>query len=227
MNLDLVNKVFHDVKNNNFVQGFIKELQNHLENINIEKEDISLLNPIHNGSKIITKYRDKMYVERANILNNYAKQTLEKGQMYYIYSKNSKMKDVYNSCICKEGESNKVFEISKDELPQGSKTGSILRKNGDYFSLDEEATIEIENKIYNMKSKILEKQEEFLKNKRLEGHVYEISEKDIDRVCLFDITNGSNEEIEEIEFPIELLKDGKEGDLFVFRNGKYQKYYGE
>ena len=46
MNLDLVNKVFNDVKNNKLIQNFIKELQVYLQNNtskNIKKEENELL----------------------------------------------------------------------------------------------------------------------------------------------------------------------------------------
>lgn len=231
MNLDLINNIVNDVKNNKFVQNFIKELQNYLENnvsnnsyMNIEKEDIPLVNPTHNGNKIIVKYRDKMLTQRGNILNNYAKQTLNKGQMYYIYSKNSKMADGYNLCICQEGKSHTIIEKSKDNLPNGSKIGSVLRKSGDSYILDEEATKEITEEICNMKDELLKEQTKFLQSKRIEGHIYEMSENAVDRAWLFDITNGSNEGVEEIEFPKEFLKDSKEGDLFIYKDGQYEKF---
>ena len=117
MNLDLVNNLVNDVKNNKFVQNFIKELRNYLENsisensyVNSKREDIPLVNTTHNVNKIITKYRDQMLIERANILEKYAKQTLNKGEMYYIYSKNSKMTNGYNLCICEEGKSPTVVK---------------------------------------------------------------------------------------------------------------------
>lgn len=230
MNLDLVNNIINDVKNNKFVQNFINELQNYLENsiskksfYNIEKEDIPLVNPTHNGNKITAKYRDKMLAERDNILNNYAKQTLNKGQMYYIYSKNSKMVDGYNLCICEEGKSHTILEVSKDNLPNGARIGSVLRKSEDSYILDEEATKEITEEIYNMKEELLEEQTEFLESKRIEGHIYEMSENAGDRAWLFDITNNSNEGVEEISFPKELLNDSKKGDLFIYKNGEYQK----
>lgn len=234
MNLDLVNNIVNDVKNNKFVQNFIKELQDYLENntlknnyINNEKEDIPLVNPTHNGNKIIAKYRDKMYIERSHILNNYAKQTLEKGQMYYIYNKNSKMLDGYNICICEEGKSHDIIEADKNELPNGAKIGSVLRKIGNKFDLDEEATKEISQEIYIMKNQLLQEQTEFLESKRIEGHIYEMSENSGDRAWLYDITNKNQqciEGVEEIDFPTELLNDGKEGDLYIFKDGKYQKY---
>ena len=58
----------------------------------------------------------------------------------------------------------------------------------------------------------------------MEGHIYEMSENNGDRAWLFDITSGSNEGVEEIDFDIDLLKTSKEGDLFIYKNGKYQKY---
>ena len=231
MNLDLVNNLVNDVKNNKFVQNFIKELRNYLENsrsensyVNSKREDIPLVNTTHNVNKIITKYRDQMLIERANILEKYAKQTLNKGEMYYIYSKNSKMTNGYNLCICEEGKSHTVVKTDRSNLPNGAKIGSVLRKSEEGYTLDEEATKEIAKEIDNMKSKLLKEQMEFLESKRIEGHIYEMSENNGDRACLFDITNGNNEEIEEIDFPMELLKDSKEGDLFTYKNGEYQKY---
>ena len=83
MRLDLINNIVNNAKNNKF---FLEELQNSMTKnkyFNSEKEDIPLTNPTYSENRIITKYRDKMLIERANILNNYAKQTLNKGEMYY------------------------------------------------------------------------------------------------------------------------------------------------
>ena len=175
-------------------------------------------------NKIISNYRDKMLLERAKILNNYANKTINEGEMFYIYSKNSKLEDYYNLCICKEGESHTVIEVNRENLPDGAEIGSVLRKIGDSYILDRKASIEITDQINNMKSKILEEQAEYLESKRIEGHIYEISENNGDRAWLFDITSGSSEGVEEIDFPTELLTDGKEGDLYIYKNGEYQKY---
>lgn len=234
MNLDLINNIVDDVKNNKFVQNFVKELQDYLENnisnssyMNVEEEDISLVNSTHKGNKIMAKYRDKMLIQRGNILNNYAKKTLNKGQMYYIYSKSSKMTNGYNLCICEEGKSHTIIEASKDNLPNGARIGSVLRKSGDRYILDEETTREIAEEIYNMKEEVLKEQTKFLQSKRIEGHIYEMSEKEGDRAWLFDITNGSNEGIEEIEFPKEFLKDSQEGELFIYKDGQYEKFVND
>ena len=186
--------------------------------MNSEEMDTSL-----DENRLITMYRDQMNLKRNIILNNYAKQTSDKGEMYYIYSKNSKLEDGYNLCICEEEKSHIVIEESKKTLPDGAEIGSVLRKNTENYVLDNEATHEIAEQIQQMKETILQEQTEFLESQRIEGHVYEMSEKDEDRAWLFDITNNSDEAVEEIDFPKELLQDAIEGDLFVYRNGEYVK----
>lgn len=231
MDLEQFDNIVHMTKNDVFVQKFIKELQNKLKDnislnnrVNVEKEGIQLVNPTHKENRIIAKYRDKMYTERAHILNKYAKLTIDKGKMYYIYDKNSKMLDGYNLCICEEEKSHTIIEVSKEELPKKIKIGSILRKHGENYMLDKETTEKISQEIYNMKDELLKEQTEFLESKRIEGHIYEMSENSGDRAWLFDITSGSNEGVEEIDFPQELLQNAKERDLFIYKNGEYQKY---
>lgn len=227
MNLDLINNVIGDMKNSKIVQNFMNELQNYLEkSINIQKEDMSLNNFSLDENKLTTMFRDKMYIERANILNNYAKQTLDRGEMYFIYDRNSKMTDGYNLCICEEGKSHTIIEKNKNELPDGAQIGSVLRKIGDEFMLDENATDDISHKIDDMKEQLLKEQTEYLESKRIEGHIYEMSENDGERAWLFDTTIGNNngiEAVEEIDFPEELLKDGVEGELYVYEDGEYKK----
>ncbi len=217
MKLDLINGIANNTK---FVQDFIKELQDYLE----RKEDISLINPIHKGNKIITEFRDKMYIERSKILNDYAKQTIDKGQMYYIYDKNSKLEYVYNLCICEDEKSHIIIEANRNILPNDAKMGSILRKLKDSYILDNEATKDISERIEKMKDELLEKQTEFLNSKRIEDHIYEVSENGKDRIWLFDITSNSDEALEEIDFPKELLQNAKVGDLFIYKNGEYKQY---
>ena len=164
MNLDLINDIINSTKNNKMVQNFVNELQNYLENSisknnysNTGKGDIQLTNTNHNEEKMITIYRDEMYIERANILNNYAKQTRDKGQMYYIYDKNSKLENGLNLCICENGQSHTVIKANINELPNGVKVGSVLRKQGNSYILDNEATKDMAESIDKMKSEILKK----------------------------------------------------------------------
>ena len=100
MSLDLVNELFHNLKENKFVQNFIQELSNYLKNhlgninnSNIPKSDFEWNNLLSDdltlyNSKITTKFRDKMLLNRRNILEEYALSTKEKGEMFYIFGNN-------------------------------------------------------------------------------------------------------------------------------------------
>ena len=84
MNLDFVNNLFNNLKENKVAIDFMNELSDYLENNgwnNLLADDLTI-----NDTKIISKYKDNMLKERANILQDYAENTKEAGEMYYIYN---------------------------------------------------------------------------------------------------------------------------------------------
>ena len=234
MNLDLVNDLFNNLKENKFVQNFIKELSNYLEknlthNTKISEVDNTWNNLLAdnleiNNQKVISKYKNEMLLERANLLQNYASKTKDKGEMYYIYNIS---KNKYNLSICNTSNSNKVISKEIQDLPEGTNLGSVLRKQGESFILDKEDTEIIKNQINKMINEKIEEQEQYLDSKRIEGHIYEATEKYSGRIFLYDLNNkvyGSIDEIEEIEFPENLYETAKNGDKFIYQNGTYQRY---
>ncbi len=215
MNLDIVNDLFNNLKENKFVQNFMKELSNYLEKNST------------NNNNLISKYKDEMLIERANILQNYALETKDKGEMYYIYDINTNEKNTYNLCVCKPSKSNEVITKKIEDLPEGASLGSVLRKQGEDFILEKEDTKVIENQINNMIEEKMREQNQYLDSKRIEGHIYEADEKYSGRIWLYDLNNkegGGIEGIEEIEFPQNLYETAKKGDKFIYQNGEYQKY---
>lgn len=235
MNLDIVNELFNNLKESRFVKNFMEELSNYLENninndsknLNIDyefqdlmAEDLTLYN-----KKVITKFRDEMLIERNNILQNYANKTKEKGEMYYIYGESENKNNAYNLYNCTNG-GKEIITKSIEELPAGSILGTVLRKKDNNFVLDNEDTKEIVKEIDTMIKEKIEEQNEFLQSKRIEGHVYEIGEKNSGRMWLYDQNSDNKkaiEGIEEIEIPKELYEETKEGDLIIYHNGKYHK----
>ena len=235
MNLDIVNELFNNLKESRFVKNFMEELSNYLENninndsknLNIDyefqdlmAEDLTLYN-----KKVITKFRDEMLIERNNILQNYANKTKEKGEMYYIYGESENKNNAYNLYNCTNG-GKEIITKSIEELPAGSILGIVLRKKDNNFVLDNEDTKEIVKEIDTMIKEKIEEQNEFLQSKRIEGHVYEIGEKNSGRMWLYDQNSDNKkaiEGIEEIEIPKELYEETKEGDLIIYHNGKYHK----
>lgn len=223
MDLERINTLFNNAKNNEFVKSFITEIYNNLNNDIINSKNIMEENTLK-GSILTTEFRDKFNVEINDILINYADETKEKGKMYYIYSKNSSNQDMYNLSICDRENTNMVIEENALNLPQGSGVGTILRKNlENKYVIDELGTEEIKEKIENLEKNIYEEQENFLESRRIENHVYELSEKDEKSVWLFDITNNDDEAFEEIDFEKDIFENAEEGDKFIYKNGRYEK----
>lgn len=235
MNLNLASDIFNNLKDNKFLQSFIKELANYMENnltnksnlitSNTKSVDLNEDNLTINNRKISTKFRDKMLTERAEILQNYASSTSQNGEMYYIYGQSENRDNSYNLTICDSTRSHEVITISKDELPAGASIGSVLEKQEEGFWLDNEATDNIASEINEMIKEKIEEQEEYLESKRIEGHTYEVGEKYLGRVFLYDLNDleEGTEGIEETEFPKELYNTAKEGDEFIYINGEYQQ----
>ena len=218
--------VFKDIKNNlnekyrKEVLTFLKEISNYLEeDIKVER---NMLEEVQQENKLISKFRDEMLLERIEILNNYAKETVEKGNMYFIYDKNSMDENKYNMCLCNENDIYKVIEIDKSSLPERAMVNSVLRENNGQYILDKESTDNLVIRIDEMINRLLEKQEEYLQEYRVEGHIYKVDEKETDRAWLVDITSNSNEAIEEINIPEEVLNNISEGDRLRFQAGKYE-----
>ncbi|OKZ82026.1 MAG: hypothetical protein BHW07_02670 [Clostridium sp. CAG_433_25_7] len=215
MNLDFVNNLFNNLKENKVAIDFMNELSDYLENNgwnNLLADDLTI-----NDTKIISKYKDNMLKERANILQDYAENTKEAGEMYYIYNVSENEKNSYN--ISKTDKNHKILTLSIDELPKGTQLGSVLR-------LDANATRIVGKRINEMIEEQIKKQNQFLKDKRIDGHMYEVEEKDNGRIWLYDLNNiegGGIEEFEEIEFPKDLYQMSKKGDKFLYKDGGYQK----
>ena len=211
-------------KNREEVSEFIKELSDYLEKEN--QTQVSILEQVQNSEKVTVMYRDKMYIERNKILNNYAKENQDNDTMYYVYNKDLDA-DTYQLSICKEDKSNRVIEAKKEELPEGVGVDTVLRKENGKYIVDTRATFIIKKQTEEMVNKLLEEQEKYLQSNRLEGHIYEVGEIEHDRVWLYDITkNDVNgiEALEEIEFPLELLNKINEGNIVTYRNGSYRIY---
>lgn len=218
------------------MQNFMEELSNYLEN-NISNNSKILTNDYNSNNllsddltlydkKIITRFRDEMLKERNSILQNYADNTKEKGEMYYIYNTNENKKNSYNLCSCRAEKSHEVITKQIEELPEDANLGSVLRKQNDKFVVDTEATKFIEKEINMMIQEKIEEQNQYLDSRRIDGHIYEVGEKYSGRIWLYDLNNSVGEGIEgieEIEFPIDLYENAKEGDRFVYKDGEYQR----
>ena len=211
-----------DNKSREEVSEFIKELSDYLENDN--ERQVSILEQVQENKKVTVMYRDKMYIERNKILNNYAKENQEKGTLYYIYNKVQDNNN-YLISICEQDKSNIVIETNKDELPEGVSVDTVLRQENGKYIVDTRATFIIKREIEAMVNKLLKEQEQYLQSNRLEGHIYEVGEIDNDRLWLYDVTKNSingTEAFEEIKIPLEIINKVAEGSKLLYINGNYR-----
>jgi len=222
LNLDLFNNLINKTKENNLIQSFIKELGEFLENnlCNNERNEESLVQTILDGRTLTTRYRDKINMERHDIVKEYSKEHEEEGEFFYVYNKRSD--NSYGLVGHKKGEDGNNIGVKESELPEGAGVDCVLRlKNGE-FELDKVATEEIQEELTEMINRLLEEQERTLEEKRIEGHVYEFVEEATNMVVLTDVTSDTGECFEEINFPRELLSLARDGSMFKYESGEYE-----
>lgn len=220
MNLNLFNNLIDSTKENNIFQKFIKELSEFLKEN--ERNQVPLVQKILGERILTTRYRDKINVERREIINNYSKEHWEEGEFYYVYNKRSD--NSYGLVNHKNGDSGINIGAKESELPKGAGVDSVLKvKNGKWI-LDKEATEEIQAELTEMINRLLEEQTNRMEMQRVEGYLYRFVEKTGDTVWLIDETNYTGECFEEINFPSELSESATEGTMFQYINGEYQLY---
>lgn len=228
MNLDIFDKLKDATKDENKTQSFLEDMSEFLErkfssnNLDeAKRKEITLLQEIQQQGKVTTAYRDKMLVERSNILNNYAKETFSEGPMYFVYSKSKAPGNKYNLCICEEEMSHKVISVEESKLPGKAGVDSVLRlSNGEYI-LDEKATEYVLSEMNKMIQKLLEEQALELRKKRIEGCTYEIVEISGNSAWIMNKTQNDGECFEEIGISKEVLDSISCGDLIQYVDGAY------
>lgn len=222
LNLDLFNNLINNTKENNLIQSFIKELGEFMESnlFNNERNQEPLVQKILDGRTLTTPYRDKINIERHNIITNYSKENTEQGEFYYVYSRGDD--NTYGVIMHKNEESSSDIWVKESELPKDAGVDSVLRVENGRFVLDKDATEEIQEELAGMINRLLEEQTNTLESQRVEGHNYKFVEKSGDTVELIDETNYTGECFEEIDFPTELANKAIQGDMFQYVNGEYQ-----
>lgn len=217
MNLDFLNNIKKNINENEIVQNFIEEIGNFLEDKLGQKEEIGILEQIQKENKFSISSENEIRNKRTEILKSYANETKENGAMCFIVSKSG---DNYN-LFKYENNIKSTIKLPEKELPPEAEVNSVLRKNNGQYTLDEEGTKEITNRITEMANKVLEKQNEELQQYRKEGHLYMVEEDTNNRIYLVDITEKPGYSVEEVDFPKELLEKAKEGTIFEYTNGNY------
>lgn len=232
MNLDLVNGILKELKENDFVQDFINDLTSYLENKNEEKP---ILEEILLKNNITTANENSIRWKMDDVILDYAKENFKNETMYFVNDnkkivwKNNK-KD-YNNDILSiwKVENNKIEEIGleKSKLKEKLSINDVFKIENDEAIIDKIATKELKDKILEMANEIIEKQNNNLSNYKKEGHLYVVKEEIGNNRFLKDITEDKNTEFEEVDLPKEILDKAVEGSVLKYTNGKYEYFSDE
>ena len=194
MNFDLFEGRLEN-NNSESDNSFLSELNNY-QNDNY----ILILDSAKSEFKLTSSSIDSIKVRRNRVLNEYAKETEDKGEMFYIFDKNSKDEGYYNLTSCTEGKSHEVIQVKKEDLPEGSRIDSVLRNDNGKYILDVDSTKEIEMRLKDIIQEALNIQNEELNNFRVDGHEYEVVEYSSDRVWLIDNNSDSGDVLKRLIF---------------------------
>ena len=215
MNLNIFNNLINSLKKDKSTQDFLNELKNSIEN-----DNIGILDKFQSENKVSIGTKNKMDTKMDEILKEYAEKTKDNGSLYFIVEK-SKKDNTYVTYKY-ENENDSVIKIPEEELPEGALVNCALRMENGKYILDEKGTIELENEITIMANELLEEQNKILEEYRKEGHLYKVSENINGCIFLWDMTDEPKMEIEEVDFPEELLSKAIEGTVFQYIDGKYK-----
>lgn len=233
MNLDLMNSTFSKLNENKFIQNFIAELSNNLENnLDLKNKENPIIEDILSKNNLTTGNKNSIIWNQNEVILKYAKENFNNDLMYFIkdnkktYWLNNKKhynNEVY-AVLKVENDKIEETEISKNNMPKGIGINDVFQIKSDKYILDSIATKELKDEITKMAEKIIEKQNNNLEKHRKEGHLYMVTEELGNNRFLKDLSNSSKHEFEEVNIPKELLNKATEGKILKYSNGKYEYY---
>lgn len=233
MNLDLVNNLFNTLKENKFVQSFISELSNSLENnLKYENEKVPIIEDILSHNKLTTGSENSIRLKLNDTILNYAQQNFNNGSMFFVkdnkktyWSNNQRHSnnDVYTVLKVTNGKMEELG-ISKKAIPTNIHVNDVFILNDDTYLLDDIATKELQEEILDMSNEIITKQNLNLEKHRKEDHLYMVTEELGNSRFLLDLTDKSKSEFEEVDFAKDILNIATEGTVLKYTNGKYEYY---
>lgn len=230
MDLNLGKDLLNNLKENKFVQNFMKELSNYLENNSKKDKQDPIIEKILSNKKATTGNENEVRWKEDETIIKYAQSRNTNEPIYFvkddkkIYWQNNERyenNNVYNVYKIENGKID-AFEINKKDMPKNIGVNDVFTiENGKYI-IDNLATKEIQEELTNMANEILSKQNINLDAHRKENHLYMVTEKIKGKCFMWDLTEKSKIEFEETE--LEHTKEVSPGDVFQYKNGKYEYY---
>ena len=225
MNLDLVNDLFNNLKENKLVQNFIKELSNYFEknsknNLNCENKGIPIIEEILFKNNFTTANQNSIRWNLNDVISKYEQKNSNNDAIYFIKDETN---NSYNVLKAENGKIEET-EINKKDMPSEVKINDVLKIKNNKYVIDDISTKELQEDIKTMAKDILDKQNVNLAKHRKEGHLYMVTEELGNNRFLWDLTDAPKTEFEEPNIPNDLLSKATEGIVVKYTKGKYEYY---
>ena len=140
MSLELVNDLFNNLKENKFVQNFIKELSNYLKNnLNFNNEEIPIIEDILSKNKFTTGNQNSIRWNLDDVVLKYSQTNSVNDALYFVKEKRE------NSYIILEAKDGKIeeIEINKKDISSEVKVNDVLKFQNNNFIVDNYSTNEL------------------------------------------------------------------------------------
>ncbi|MDO5555647.1 MAG: hypothetical protein Q4G09_03045 [Clostridia bacterium] len=228
MKLDLLNEIFNNLKENKFVQNFINELSNYLD----KNAEQPIIEDILSKNNVTTGNENSIRLKLDNVVLNYANQNFSNNSMcfvkdgkktFWLNNKINYNNDVY---VVLKVNNNKIeeIEINKKSMPKNINVNDVFKMEKGNYVIDNVATKELKEEIINMANEIIDKQNLNLEKHRKEGHLYMVTEELGNNRFLWDLTDASKVEFEEVNLSKDLLEKATQGIVLKYTNGNYEYY---
>ncbi len=200
------------------VTDFIGELSEALQNVD-NKNDIDIVTQIASENKLSIASENEINKVRIEVLNEFANNTKDEEKLYFVFNK---VNGEENYRVWEMKDNKRIqTEVNKKDLPLDAKVNSVMRMEEGKLVVDKETTGKVLNEITERAKEIIDKQNKKIEDYKKDGHTYLVTEDIKGRVFLWDSTEKSKYEIEDVNFPEELKEKAKEGNSFLYQNGKY------
>lgn len=228
--------MFRSIKENEKIQGFVKELSQYLENNikhNLEnrgEEKLPIIESLIQKNTLATANENAIRFGERDVIIEYANKNRDMEPLYFVkdskktYWENNQRKyneDVYTVFEVQNGEIQEL-EINKQDMPKGIQVNDVCYKENGEYVVDAIATKEMQEAVRHMAQDIINEQGNHLNTYRKEGHEYLVTEELGNNRFVKDITEDTKTEFEEVNIPKEILKEATEGAILRYINGNYE-----
>lgn len=200
------------------VTDFIGELSEALQNVD-NKNNVDIVTQIASENKLSIASENDINKVRIEVLNEFANSTKNGEKFYFVFNKIDGEEN-YRVWEIKDNKRTQT-EVNKEDLPSDANVNSVMRMEEGKLVVDKETTVKVLNEITERAKEIIDKQNKKIEDYKKDGHTYLVTEDIKGRVFLWDSTEKPKYEIEDVDFPEELKEKAKEGNSFLYQNGKY------